>query len=217
MTAWLFPRKEVLLGVAGERGGLLDLAEGGRLAFAAAEAPALLAWCRDGAPAPAWLDALTPLAPALSRLAASAPPRACLPLAGPADLLRLGGWEQLFLELTDRCTLCCFHCSCEAGPGAGHTLPREAAVALPGGRAAVLADGRIVPCIFLRELLLGHLRGPGDLAAALEAPPATLAVAVALAGERDGAGLWRRLACPECRFTKLLCAPLREGGGEPPR
>lgn len=73
-----------------------------------------------------------------------------------------------------------------------------------GGKAAVLPDGRVVPCIFSRALVLGRVGPEGGLARALERPSAALA-------DLGAAGLARRLAdgvaartCAECRVTTAL-------------
>lgn len=88
-----------------------------------------------------------------------------------------------------------------AGAGAGHGPARERG---PGGKAAVLPDGRVVPCIFSRDLVLGRVGPDGGLARALARPAAALA-------DVDGAHLARRLAagvaaqtCAECRVTTAL-------------
>lgn len=74
----------------------------------------------------------------------------------------------------------------------------------PGGKAAVLPDGRVVPCIFSRALVLGRVGPEGGLARALARPSAALA-------DLDASALARRLAegvaaqtCAECRVTTAL-------------
>ncbi len=74
----------------------------------------------------------------------------------------------------------------------------------PGGKAAVLPDGRVVPCIFSRALVLGRVGPEGGLARALAHPAAALA-------DLDADQLARRLAegvaaqtCAECRVRTAL-------------
>lgn len=76
------------------------------------------------------------------------------------------------------------------------------------GKAAILADGRVAPCIFSRALTLGEVGPAGGLRRALEEPRLHLA--------RSAAGLARRLregaselACQECRVTAALFEPPR--------
>lgn len=89
--------------------------------------------------------------------------------------------------------------------GGGHATAR-------GGRAAVLPDGSVTPCIFARDLVLGRVGPAGGLRASLEGPAARLgpldveAVAAALAGARA------RLSCGGCRVARTLLAPAAPAG-----
>jgi MoaA/NifB/PqqE/SkfB family radical SAM enzyme len=77
------------------------------------------------------------------------------------------------------------------------------------GKAAVLADGQVAPCIFSRALILGHVGPQGGLRSALERPRLRLTRSVGDLTRRlrDGAC---ELACQECRVTAaLLEAPQR--------
>ena len=77
------------------------------------------------------------------------------------------------------------------------------------GKAAVLADGRVAPCIFSRALTLGVVGPEGGLRSALERPRLRLTRSAADLSLRlrEGAS---ELACQECRVTAaLLEAPHR--------
>jgi MoaA/NifB/PqqE/SkfB family radical SAM enzyme len=93
------------------------------------------------------------------------------------------------------------------GPTHGHAPPTFDRA--PGGKAAVLPDGWVVPCIFSRELRLGRVGPAGGLRAALEAPAARVVDAASEPGARRALGdLTAQLTCGECRLVKaLLCAP----------
>lgn len=79
------------------------------------------------------------------------------------------------------------------------------------GKAAVLPDGWVVPCIFMRDLRLGRVGPEGGLREALEQPRVELAGAGDDVHGRLRAGL-ASLTCSECRVTSaMLCCP--EGGG----
>jgi hypothetical protein len=91
-----------------------------------------------------------------------------------------------------------------AGPGGGHGPVRSLEAPGAGGKAAVLPDGSVVPCIFSRALVLGRVGPDGGLARALERPAAALA-------DLDAAQLARALqegvaarSCAECRVTTAL-------------
>lgn len=92
-----------------------------------------------------------------------------------------------------------------AGPTHGHA-PRLTDRA-PGGKAAVLPDGWVVPCIFSRALRLGRVGPAGGLRAALESPAARLVDAASEPAARRALGeLVSQLTCGECRLVKaLLC------------
>ena len=64
-----------------------------------------------------------------------------------ADRVREGHRAVMFY-LVNRSD--CDHCGPAGHPDRGEEEPR-------GGTAAVTADGRVVPCIFSRELLLGRV------------------------------------------------------------
>jgi len=93
------------------------------------------------------------------------------------------------------------------------TPPDEEAPGVHGqsraGKAAVLADGSVAPCIFSRALTLGTVGPQGGLRSALERPRLRLTrsaedLSLRL---REGAS---ELACQECRVTAaLLEAPQR--------
>ncbi len=99
------------------------------------------------------------------------------------------------------------------GPAGGartgaHGGACDAGAAERGGKAAVLADGRVVPCIFSRALTLGRVGPDGGLRAALERP----AVRLVEGDEAQGlAGALARanaaLACGSCRVTGALLRP----------
>ncbi|MGE0708754.1 MAG: radical SAM protein [Planctomycetota bacterium] len=78
--------------------------------------------------------------------------------------------------------------------------------AVRGGKAAVLADGWVTPCIFSRDLRLGRVGPEGGLRAALERPAARVTgrcdqVAASLSALEAG------LACAECRLGRALLEP----------
>ncbi len=74
-----------------------------------------------------------------------------------------------------------------------------------GGRAAILPDGTVTPCIFSRTLVLGRVGPAGGLREALERP----AVRIAAAHEavRDLTALRSALSCTECRWATALLRP----------
>ena len=76
------------------------------------------------------------------------------------------------------------------------------------GKAAVLADGSVAPCIFSRDLTLGHVGPEGGLRAALERPRLRLLRDASALPERLAAGAGT-LACLECRLTAALLEPAR--------
>lgn len=80
--------------------------------------------------------------------------------------------------------------------------PREPGRA-PGGKAAVLPDGWVVPCIFSRTLRLGRVGPQGGLRAALERPAARVTCAADGARRALGA-LEAALTCGECRLVTAL-------------
>lgn len=77
------------------------------------------------------------------------------------------------------------------------------------GKAAVLADGQVAPCIFSRSLALGRVGPQGGLRSALERPRLRLTRSAADLCQRLREGS-AELACQECRVTAaLLEAPAR--------
>lgn len=102
-----------------------------------------------------------------------------------------------------------------AAPGAGEDPTHGHATREPGraqgGKAAVLPDGWVVPCIFSRELRLGRVGPEGGLRAALERPAAHLAGRADLAeggcARRALGALEAALTCGECRLVTALLLP----------
>lgn len=74
-----------------------------------------------------------------------------------------------------------------------------------GGRAAILPDGAVTPCIFSRTLVLGRVGPAGGLREALARP--AVRVAAAREAVRDLAALRSALSCTECRWATALLRP----------
>jgi MoaA/NifB/PqqE/SkfB family radical SAM enzyme len=101
-----------------------------------------------------------------------------------------------------------------APAGWGPAVHAPSAPSAPGsvggrGKAAVLPDGAVVPCIFARAPRLGRVGPAGGLRRALLAPAVALraldpaAAAAALRGAACG------LSCGECRWPAALLEPAR--------
>ena len=91
------------------------------------------------------------------------------------------------------------------GEPAGVSGPhRGEGVSADLGTIAVLPDGRVVPCILSRELVLGRVGERGGLRQALTRPP--LRIVAADAARRAAANL-SRMTCAPCRLAAALLRP----------
>lgn len=99
----------------------------------------------------------------------------------------------------------------EVGEDPTHGHAPRAPGRAQGGKAAVLPDGWVVPCIFSRELRLGRVGSDGGLRAALERPAARLARAADVGeggcARRALGDLQAALTCGECRLVTALLQP----------